>query len=106
MTTKQHSKIIDRLTTDFANLGGERKEIERLHNCFQSAFENPYRDDMRDLDSRWDTKIAEIRTAVEAAIADGVRPSTVARWLGCVDQWNAIKEIIQWECDGFLRGLK
>ncbi len=106
MTTKQHSKIIDRLTTDFANLASERKQVERSHNCFQSAFQNPYSGAMIDLNERWDAKLTEIRAAVESAMNDGVRGTTCARWLGCVDQWNAIKEIIQWDCEGYTREMR
>jgi len=101
MTTAQHRSKIDKLTTEFANLGGERRELDRVANAFQSAFKNPYSDQRQALNERWDDCVQRIKDAVQSAIDDGTRPKTVAKWLDCVNDWNIIKDIQQFDCGQF-----
>lgn len=99
MTTAQHRKTIDKLTTEFMNLTHERSDLERVHGAFQSAFKNPYSDNMKNLNHRWEICLTKISNACQAAITDGTRGKTVSRWLDCVGSWNAIQEIQRWDCE-------
>ena len=101
MSTKRHKRIIDRLTTDIGKLAVEFENLRMLHNAFQSAFKNPYSPQMKDLNERWDRKLAELRDAVRKAIEAGIRKTTVAGWLRCVDQMSAIQDLIRFECEQF-----
>ena len=94
MTTVQHRRMFVHLTDQFAALIRERRALEPVHRTVHSAVKNPYSKEMRDLNTRWHAHLTHLRAAARQARGDGVRKSTVIRWLEDVDTWKAIKALI------------
>ena len=86
----------------FGHLIAARRELERVHGAFQTAHKNPYSEEMRDLNQRWDGAVTNLRTVTRPAYRQGIARHHLLRVLAPVDSWNAVKTLIADLYDGLL----
>lgn len=94
MARNPHLEAVKAATADFTALIPERRNIDRLYQIFQTAFNNPYHADMLNLNVRWHTALCLLRQRVRQARSAGVARHHLRRVLDPLDTWYAVQQIL------------